>query len=106
MLTAGDRLLMIQELGLTSLVHPTTGAEDWSVETAPRVLNAGPVLSDDESTAWIVGTTGLLVRVDLATGTAHRERQLFSANTFSTPVRVGDVLVVGAQDGVLRGLAL
>lgn len=105
-LTTGDRLLMIQELGLTSLVDPTTGDEDWSVETAPRVLNAGPVLSEDESTAWIVGTTGLLVRVDLATGTARRERQLFSANTFSTPVRVGDTLVVGAQDGVLRGVAL
>jgi hypothetical protein len=78
------------------------------VPVAPRSFEAGPVLSADGATAWHVGTAGLLSRLDLASGSAQPLLQVSKANTFSTPVLVGDrsrpTLVIGFQDGVLRGV--
>lgn len=105
-LRLGDRLLMITERGVAGLVDIDSGLEQWSVQTAPRVFNAGPVLDSRTGLVWVLGTAGLLVSVDVGAGSASFERQLFTANTFSTPVLVGDRLVVGAQDGVLRGIDL
>ncbi|MGE9809212.1 PQQ-binding-like beta-propeller repeat protein [Janibacter sp. G1551] len=111
-LTVGDRaLLLTDELGRASLVDPATGAATWTTPTAPRVLNAGPVLVPGGERALLVGTGGLLVTIDLRSGAATPLRQLFTANTFSTPALVdgaagdgGPQLVVGAQDGVVRGI--
>lgn len=98
------RLLLVDELGVAALVEAATGAQVWTTRTAPRVLNAGPVLDAARSRALVAGTGGLLVSIDLTTGLATPERQLFTANTFSTPVVVDDQLVLGAQDGVVRGV--
>ncbi len=103
-LVEGVGMLLVDEFGLAALLDPATGTAAWTVQTAPRVLNAGPVVGPDGAQALVVGTGGLLVRIDLATGSAEQLRQLFVANTFSTPVLVGDQLVVGAQDGVVRGV--
>lgn len=96
-------LLLVDEWGRASLLDPATGTARWTATTAPRVLNAGPVATGDGA-ALVVGTGGLLVQLDLATGAAAPRRQLFTANTFSTPVLVDGVLVVGAQDGVVRAV--
>ncbi|MVA75258.1 PQQ-binding-like beta-propeller repeat protein [Auraticoccus sp. F435] len=103
---AGERVLLVDERGVAALVDPADGGTLWTVPTAPRSLNAGPVLSDDAATAWLVGTAGLLVEIDLAAGVVRRRRQLFTANTFSTPVRVGELLLVGDQAGDLHAVDL
>ncbi|SDD99323.1 outer membrane protein assembly factor BamB family protein [Auraticoccus monumenti] len=106
LLVAEDELLLVDERGVAVLLDPADGNARWTAPTAPRVLNAGPVLSADRSTAWVVGTAGLLVELDLTAGTVRRRRQLFTANTFSTPARVGDVLLVGEQDGSVHAVDL
>lgn len=106
LLVAEDELLLVDERGVATLLDPADGVARWTAPTAPRVLNAGPVLSADRGTAWVVGTGGLLVELDLSAGTVGRRRQLFTANTFSTPVRVGDLLLVGEQDGSVHAVDL
>ncbi|MGC4942079.1 PQQ-binding-like beta-propeller repeat protein [Kribbella sp. DT2] len=98
-------LLLIDEQGNVVMADPATGATRWTVRPVLRAFEAGPALSRDGKTAWLVGTTGLLTRIDLATGTAEPVLQVSKANTFSTPVLIADrTLVIGFQDGVLRGV--
>ncbi|MCP2635479.1 PQQ-binding-like beta-propeller repeat protein [Microbacterium sp. HD4P20] len=99
-------LLLTTEWGVLSVLDPATGAARWSAQAVPRAFNAGPALDPRDGTVWLVSVGGLLVAVDSATGTVSVDRQLFTANTFSTPVIVGEQLVVAAQDGVLRGLTI
>lgn len=99
-------LLLTTEWGVVSVVDPATGAPRWSVQAVPRVVNAGPVLDPRDGTAWLVSVGGLLAAIDPVTGAVAVDRQLFTANTFATPVVVDQQLIVGAQDGVLRGLTI
>jgi hypothetical protein len=55
---------------------------------------------------WLVSVGGLLAAIDPVKAAVVVDRQLFTANTFSTPVIVGGQLMVAAQDGVLRGLTI
>lgn len=102
-------ILLFDERGNAVMADPATGATRWTVPVAPRSFEAGPVLSEDGRTAWHVGTAGLLSRLDLAAATAQPLLQVSRANTFSTPVlvggRAGPTLVIGFQDGVLRGVS-
>lgn len=101
-------ILLFDEQGKAVMADPATGATRWTVPVAPRSFEAGPVLSEDGRTAWHVGGAGLLSRLDLAAATVTPLLQVSRANTFSTPVLVGGrdgrTLVIGFQDGVLRGL--
>jgi len=99
-------LLLTTEWGVVSVVDPATGVVRWSTTAVPRVVNAGPVLDPGTGTVWLASVGGLLAAIDPAAGTVATDRQLFTANTFSTPVVVGRQLVVAAQDGVLRGLSI
>jgi outer membrane protein assembly factor BamB len=105
-LVGDDTLLLFDEWGKGQLVDVATGAARWQaqLDNRNRVLNAGPVVVGD--TAWVVSTTGLLAGVDLAGGAIGRRRQLGPSNTFSTPVVVGNLLVVGDQAGTLTAVAL
>lgn len=100
-LVGDSDLLLFDEWGRSQLVDVATGAARWQaqLDNRNRVLNAGPVVAG--GMAWVVSTTGLLAGVDLATGAIGRRRQLGPANTFSTPVVVGDLLIVGDQAGTL-----
>jgi outer membrane protein assembly factor BamB len=98
-------ILLFDEQGKAVMADPATGAVKWTTAVAPRSFEAGPVLSADGRTAWHVGGAGLLSRLDLATGTTQPLLQVSKANTFSTPVLVGKTLVIGFQDGVLRGVS-
>ncbi|TDE09641.1 PQQ-binding-like beta-propeller repeat protein [Jiangella asiatica] len=97
-------LLLVDEWGRFQLVDPATGTRRWFTELGARTLNAGPVFDGD--TAWVVATTGLLAGVDVPTGAVAHRLQVGPANTFSTPVVVDGVLVVGDQDGGLHGIDL
>ncbi|GAB2582540.1 outer membrane protein assembly factor BamB family protein [Kribbella endophytica] len=98
-------LLLIDEQGNVVMTDPATGATRWTIRPVLRAFESGPALSRDGKTAWLVGTTGLLTRIDLATGTAEPVLQVSKANTFSTPTLIADrTLVIGFQDGVLRGV--
>jgi outer membrane protein assembly factor BamB/3',5'-cyclic AMP phosphodiesterase CpdA len=98
-------LLLTDEQGNVVMTDPMTGATRWTIRPVLRAFESGPALSRDGKTAWLVGTTGLLTRIDLATGTAEPVLQVSKANTFSTPVLLADrTLVIGFQDGVLRGV--
>jgi outer membrane protein assembly factor BamB len=99
-------VLLTTEWGVVDLVDPSTGVQRWSTQAVPRVLNAGPVRDERTGTVWLVGTGGLVVAIDLANGAVTADRQLFTSNTFSTPVIVDRQLVVAAQDGVVRGVAI
>ena len=99
-------LLLTTEWGVVSVVEPATGVVRWSTQAVPRVVNAGPVLDPGTGTIWLASVGGLLAAVDPAAETVSIDRQLFTANTFSTPVVVGRQLVIAAQDGVLRGLTI
>ncbi|WP_172979864.1 outer membrane protein assembly factor BamB family protein [Agromyces agglutinans] len=101
-----SNLLLATEWGLVELVDPATGAKRWSSQAVPRLVNTGPVRDERTGALWLVGTGGLVVRLDAASGAVTVVRQLFTANTFSRPVIVGDTLVVAAQDGVLRGIRI
>ncbi len=98
-------ILLFDERGNAVMADPATGATRWTVPVAPRSFEAGPVLSADGQTAWHVGGAGLLSRLDLAAGSAQPLLQVSPANTFSTPILVGRTLVIGFQDGVLRGVS-
>ncbi|UJP09651.1 PQQ-binding-like beta-propeller repeat protein [Microbacterium sp. KUDC0406] len=97
-------LLMVSEWGVATVLDPATGTARWSSQAVPRVVNAGPVIDPRSGTAWLVSVGGLLAAIDTADGAVTVDRQLFTANTFSTPVVVDGQLIVAAQDGVLRGL--
>lgn len=99
-------LLLTTEWGVVSVVDPATGATRWTTQAVPRAVNAGPVQDPRDGTIWLVSVGGLLAAIDPATGAVDVDRQLFTANTFSTPVIAGGQLVVAAQDGSLRGLAV
>ncbi|UOE44407.1 PQQ-binding-like beta-propeller repeat protein [Agromyces larvae] len=101
-----SNLLLATEWGVVELVDPATGAKRWSSQAVPRLVNTGPVPHAKSASVWLVGAGGLVVSVDAASGAVTSERQLFTANTFSQPVIVGDTFVVGAQDGVLRGIRI
>ncbi|HLR93428.1 MAG TPA: hypothetical protein VK053_02790, partial [Jiangellaceae bacterium] len=63
---------------------------------------------NDEAVFWMVGKTGRLVRIDLANQSFQSVLQVSWSFTESTPALVGSgseqVLVVGGEDGRLRGL--
>jgi outer membrane protein assembly factor BamB len=94
---------VIQERGKTVRVRGADGTLLWQAQIPFAVLNGGPVA--DQTTAWVQGSTGQVVAVDLATGALDRWTQLTGAYTFSTPVLIGDLLVTADQDGILRGIA-
>lgn len=97
-------LLLIDDFGRTaSRVDAQTGEERWMVNFGVRAINTGAAIHDN--LAWIPGTTGLLVAVDLDTGQIQHELQLTTtANCYSPPVVVDGTLVVGDQDGILHGI--
>ncbi|WP_082803023.1 outer membrane protein assembly factor BamB family protein [Microbacterium sp. CH1] len=99
-------LLLTSEWGVVAIVDETTGAVRWTAPAVPRAVNAGPVIDSRTGTAWLVSVGGLLAEIRPADRSVVVDRQLFTANTFSTPVLAADRLVVGAQDGVLRAYSL
>ncbi|WP_158542761.1 PQQ-binding-like beta-propeller repeat protein [Phytoactinopolyspora halophila] len=100
------RLLVIDDWARTvSVIDPRTGASHWTTNIGVRALNTGAAVH--EGVAWVHGTTGQLVAVDLDSGEVTERLQLTAtANCYSTPVVTGDMLIVGDQDGVLHGLSL
>jgi outer membrane protein assembly factor BamB/predicted phosphodiesterase len=101
-------LLMIDEFGRAARVDAVSGTERWSQTdasaTVPRSLDGGPVLRSGR--AWLLGATGVLAAVRLADGVVEHTSQLSTANSFSTPVLHGSILVAGDQSGLLRGITL
>ncbi|MGJ6980636.1 PQQ-binding-like beta-propeller repeat protein [Aestuariimicrobium soli] len=106
-------LLLAQENHLVDLVDPATGTVRWSASLAPwRFFGSGLVHAPASGTgpdeAFLVSAMGRLGRIDLSTGTAEQLLQVSTANTFSTPVLVGEGssrhLVTGWQDGVVRAV--
>lgn len=104
-LTGGDLLLIDDWQRTATRVDAATGQERWTVDIGVRVLHTGAVVHGD--TAWVMGTTGLLVAVDLDSGSVTERLQLTTtAYCYSTPVIVDGTLLVGDQDGVLHALSL
>ncbi|RZU76054.1 putative pyrroloquinoline-quinone-binding quinoprotein [Micromonospora kangleipakensis] len=97
-------LVLIDEFGRARRVDPLTGAQAWLTQLGLRVFNAGPVVRGN--TIWVPTATGQLVGLALASGEVTHRVALTTANTFSTPVVVDDLLVSGDQSGVVRGIAL
>lgn len=99
----GDLLLIDDFRRTATRVDAETGEERWTAGFGARALNTGAAIHD--GLAWIQGTTGLLVAIDLESGEVQHELQLTTtAYCYSTPVVVGDTLVVGDQDGILHGI--
>ncbi|MGC0252456.1 PQQ-binding-like beta-propeller repeat protein [Pseudactinotalea sp. Z1748] len=95
--------------GTVHLVDEATGRQTWQAEALPRNFGAAPVPSpEDDSVYWLVGQSGLLVRIDLANESVDQVLQVLSNYTQSTAALVGSgteqVLVAGGQDGVLHGV--
>ncbi|AYY11827.1 hypothetical protein EF847_02920 [Actinobacteria bacterium YIM 96077] len=95
--------------GTVHLLDPDSGEQTWEAEALPRNFGAAPVPSPDEdSVYWLVGQSGLLVRIDLANREVNQALQVMPVFTQSTSVVLGSgseqVLVVGGQDGRLRGV--
>lgn len=103
---ADGGLMLTSEWGVVTVVDQATGATRWSAQAVPRVVNAGPVIDRRTGAAWLVSVGGLLAEVRPSDGVVRVDRQLFTANTFSTPVMAADKLVVAAQDGVLRAFTV
>ena len=95
--------------GTTHMFDTDTGRQKWQAPALPRNFGAAPVPSpDDDSVYWLVGQSGLLVRIDLANQSVKQVLQVLTSYTQSTAALVGSgsdqVLVVGGQDGVLHGV--
>lgn len=97
-------VLLLAESGELRLVDPTTGAVGLEVRTGLRVLNTGARITG--RTAWVLGTSGRLLAVDLTNGQITAARQLGTAQSFSAPVIVGDVLVAADQAGWVRAFGI
>lgn len=102
-------LLMDSFNGTVHLFDPDSGVENWQAPALPRNFGAAPVPSpDQDSVFWLVGQSGLLVRIDLANSSVDQVLQVLTTYTQSTAALVGSgsdqVLVVGGQDGVLHGV--
>ncbi|MEU9509535.1 PQQ-binding-like beta-propeller repeat protein [Micromonospora sp. NPDC048170] len=105
LLDNGD-VLMFDDGGRTaSRVDPATGQARWTAGLGARPVSTGAAIHD--GVAWTPTTTGLLVALDLATGSVRTRLQLTtSAYCYSPPVVIGDMLMVGDQDGFLHGIAV
>ncbi|MGC0272574.1 PQQ-binding-like beta-propeller repeat protein [Pseudactinotalea sp. Z1739] len=95
--------------GTVHLVDEATGQEKWQAEALPRNFGAAPVPSPEEdSVYWLIGQSGLLIRIDLANESVDQVLQVLPNYTQSTAALVGSgseqVLVAGGQDGVLHGV--
>jgi hypothetical protein len=95
--------------GTTHVFDPGSGRQKWQARALPRNFGAAPVPSpDDDAVYWLVGQSGLLVRIDLANKSVDQVLQVLTTYTQSTAALVGSgsdqVLVVGGQDGVLHGV--
>lgn len=96
--------LLTTEFGVMSRIDLATGAKRWQTDLAVRVFNAGVAV--DSTTAWAQSADGRLLGVDLADGTRRGRLQHSLAYSFSTPVIVDNVLVVGDQNGTVAGISL
>ncbi|MEU6076174.1 PQQ-binding-like beta-propeller repeat protein [Micromonospora sp. NPDC047074] len=105
LLDNGD-VLMFDDGGRTaSRVDPATGQARWTTGLGARPVNTGAAIHGN--VAWTPTTTGLLVGLDLTTGAVRTRLQLTTrAYCYSPPVVVGDLLLVGDQDGLLHGVAV
>ncbi|SCL65061.1 PQQ-binding-like beta-propeller repeat protein [Micromonospora peucetia] len=105
LLDNGD-VVMFDDGGRTaSRVDPATGQARWTTGLGARPVSTGAAIHD--GVAWIPTTTGLVVAVDLTTGSVRTRLQLTtSAYCYSPPVVIGDMLMVGDQDGFLHGIAV
>ncbi|MEV6993050.1 PQQ-binding-like beta-propeller repeat protein [Streptomyces sp. NPDC093228] len=96
--------LLTTEWGVMSRIDLATGAERWRTDLAVRVFNAGVVVNG--ATAWAQSVDGRLLGVDLTDGTPRGRLQHSLAYSFSTPAIVGEILVVGDQNGIVAGIDL
>ncbi|WP_433387337.1 PQQ-binding-like beta-propeller repeat protein [Micromonospora sp. KLBMP9576] len=105
LLDNGD-VVMFDDGGRTaSRVDPATGRARWTTGLGARPVSTGAAIHN--GVAWIPTTTGLVVAVDLTTGSVRTRLQLTtSAYCYSPPVVIGDMLMVGDQDGFLHGIAV
>ncbi|WP_049573015.1 PQQ-binding-like beta-propeller repeat protein [Streptomyces sp. SBT349] len=100
----GDVVLIDDFARTVTRLDPANGEVRWTADTGVRALNTGAAVRD--GIAWIPGTTGRLTAVDLADGTVRERLQLTTAHCYGAPAVVGDLLVLGDQDGTLRGVSL
>jgi outer membrane protein assembly factor BamB len=103
-LIIGDAVLLTTENGVVSLVDAATGAIRWTTNLGLRVFNAGVVLQDD--VAWVVSVDGKTIGVGLADGSKVGWLQHSLVYNFGRPVVIGNTLVVGDQNGIVRALRL
>jgi len=99
-----EHVLVTTERGVVTLVDLASGAVRWTVDLGLRVFNAGGVLQD--GTAWVVTVDGKTIGVRVTDGAVIGALQHSLAYNFARPAVVGNTLVVGDQDGVVRGLRL
>jgi outer membrane protein assembly factor BamB len=101
----GDLLMFDDGKRTAARVDPATGQVRWIADLAARPVNTGAAVHN--GVAWVPGTTGLLVGVDVVTGAIRARLQLTTtAYCYSPPVVVGRTLLVGDQDGQLHGIAV
>jgi outer membrane protein assembly factor BamB len=104
-LDGGDLLMFDDGKRTAARVDPSTGQVRWTAGLVARPVNTGAAIHD--GVAWVPGTTGLVVGVDIATGAIRGRLQLTTtAYCYSPPVVVGGTLLVGDQDGRLHGIAV
>ncbi|HEX6685685.1 MAG TPA: PQQ-binding-like beta-propeller repeat protein [Candidatus Limnocylindrales bacterium] len=105
LLDNGDVVMFDDGRRTAARVDPATGQARWTTGLGARPINTGAAVHGD--VAWTPTTTGLLVAVDLVTGSVKARLQMTTtAYCYSPPVVIGDTLIVGDQDGVLHGIAV
>lgn len=108
-LTDHGILLMDGFNGTVHLFDAETGEQSWKTQALPRNFGAAPVPDpDDDAVYWLVGQSGLLIRIDLAEEKVDEVAQVLTSFTQSTAALLGSaddrVLVVGGQDGIVCGV--
>lgn len=97
-------VLLITEFGVISRVELATGTVRWTTELGGRVFESGAVIVGEQ--AVIQSSAGQLIVVDLATGAEQERLQHSLAYTFAPIGLVDDTVIVGDQNGYLKGFRL
>ncbi|MGX7675787.1 outer membrane protein assembly factor BamB family protein [Plantactinospora sp. DSM 117369] len=103
LLDDGDVVMFDDGKRTAARVDPATGQARWTASLGARPVSTGAAIHRD--VAWTPTTTGLLIALDLTTGSVRTRLQLTTAAyCYSPPVVIGDMLIVGDQDGRLHGI--
>ena len=97
----GEHIVIADDLGRLVALHPADGSAQWTQDLRSPVYTS---IAADEASLYVPTTRGRFYALEAAQGRIRWEVALPDTTVrFSAPAVDGDLVVVGASDGALRG---